>query len=149
MAFLLPALGTVARFALPMLGRAIGSLGGIASRAIPRIASIGKSVLPRALSAIGKVQAGVEMGKAIGKSAREAIGSVNPEFGKKIDQAYNQKLIGGMSTADLVNHGQNVLNQSKDIAQNAKNLLANKLPDLRVDKSAPSSNYNSANYNYT
>jgi len=114
-----------------LAGRFLPALTGLASRAIPamtRAIAVGKNIVPRVLGAVGKVQNMINTGRAVGKAVKGAVDNVAPEVGKKMDDAYNRKLVGGMSISDVLEKGQKGLANATGLANNAKQILANIAP---------------------
>jgi len=109
----------------------IPAVAGLASRAVPAITrgiAVGKSLLPKVVGAVGKVSNMISQGKAVGKAVKGAVDAVAPEMGKKIDEAYNRKVVGGMSVADVLEKGEKGLATATGLANSAKQVLANVVP---------------------
>ncbi len=115
----------------PLMGlasRALPAIAGLASRAVPaltRAVAVGKSVLPRVANAIGKGQQMYNTAKAIGKGAHQAIKVVSPDAGKRLEDAYNRKVVGGLSVSDVVERGQKGLAGATGLTNSAKGIFAN------------------------
>jgi hypothetical protein len=115
-------------FLANLASKFIPAITGLASRAIPavtRAVAVGKKIVPRVIGAVGKAQNALHTAKNIGKTARGIVGNISPELGKKIDETYNKKMIGGKSLGDLVESSDRGLGQVKDVADKAKAVLAN------------------------
>lgn len=110
------------------MARFIPAIAGMASRAIPAITSafaVGKRVLPTVISAVGKAQAALSTAKAVGKGVKEVGKVVAPELTQKVEDAYNSKIGGKASIADIVNTGEKGLSTASNIANKAKAVFAN------------------------
>jgi phage-related protein len=114
-----------------MAGKFLPAITGLASRAVPMVSkaiAVGKNIVPKVLGAVGKVQNAINTAKAVGKVAKGAVDTVAPEIGKKIDDAYNRKIVGGMSVGDVLEKGEKGLAQASGVANQAKAILANVAP---------------------
>jgi hypothetical protein len=113
-------------------------LGRILSTAISagsKIASgashaVGKAsgFVTRMGSAVGKASQAFNKAKSVGKQAKGILNAISPEAGKAVDDLYNQKVIGNMSLANIVEHGDKGLANATGLADKAKLLLANLTP---------------------
>ena len=115
-------------FLLNMASKFLPAIAGLASRAMPAITSafaVGKRVLPQVLGAVGKAQQIASKVSAVGKVARDIGSAVAPELTKKVENAYNSKIIGNNSIGDILEKGQKGLVSAAGVADKAKELLAN------------------------
>jgi len=115
-------------FLASLASKFIPTLFGLGSKILPAVSkavAVGKAVIPKVASAVGKVANGIATAKAVGKAVKGAVGSVAPEATKKVEEAYNKKIIGGRSLGDLVESGERGIGKVKDVADRAKAVMAN------------------------
>ena len=118
-------------FLLNMASKFLPAIGALASRAMPAMTSafaVGKRFLPQVLGAVGKAQNLAQRATAVGKTIQNIGSIVNPELTKKIENAYNSKIIRNNSIGDILEKGQKGLATAVGVADKAKELLANISP---------------------
>lgn len=115
-------------FLLNMASKFLPAIGALASRAMPAITSafaVGKRILPQVVGAVGKAQHFAQKANAIGKVVHNIGSAVAPELTKKVENAYNSKIVGNNSIGDILEKGQKGLATAAGVADKAKELLAN------------------------
>lgn len=115
-------------FLFNMASKFLPAIAGLASRAMPYItsaAAVGKRVLPQVIGAVGKAQNLAQRAVAVGKTVRNYGNLVAPELTKRVENAYNSKIIGNNSIGDILEKGQKGLVSAAGVADKAKELLAN------------------------
>jgi hypothetical protein len=115
-------------FLFNMASKFLPAIAGLASRAMPAITSafaVGKRVLPQVLGAVGKAQQIAQKASAVGKTIQNIGSVVAPELTKKVENAYNSKIVGNNSIGDILEKGQKGLATAVGVADKAKELLAN------------------------
>jgi hypothetical protein len=118
-------------FLLNMASKFLPAIGAIASRAMPAISSafaVGKKFLPKIIGAVGKAQHLAQQATAVGKTIHNVGSAVAPELTKKVENAYNSKIVGNNSIGDILEKGQKGLATAVGVADKAKELLANMPP---------------------
>tara|TARA_R110000868_G_scaffold169262_1_gene404222 strand:+ start:1980 stop:2327 length:348 start_codon:yes stop_codon:yes gene_type:complete len=114
-----------------MASKFLPAVAGLASRAMPYLSSafaVGKRVLPQVIGAVGKAQHMAQQASAVGKSLHNVGSAIAPELTKKVENAYNSKIIGNNSIGDILEKGQKGLATAVGVADKAKELLANMPP---------------------
>ena len=90
-------------------------------------------VLPKVIGAVGKAQQIAEKVNNGVKIAKQIGSAVAPEIVKKVENAYNSKIIGNTSIGDILEKGQKGLASAAGVSDKAKELLANIPPaDIKV-----------------
>jgi hypothetical protein len=115
-------------FLLNMASKFLPAIGALASRAMPAITSafsVGKRILPQVIGAVGKAQNIANKVTAVGKTIHNIGSAVAPELTKKVENAYNSKIIANNSIGDILEKGQKGLATASGVADKAKELLAN------------------------
>ena len=118
-------------FLLNMASKFLPAIGALASRAMPAITSafaVGKRILPQIVGAVGKAKQIANKVSAVGKVAKDIGSAVAPELTKKVENAYNSKIVGNNSIGDILEKGQKGLATAAGVADKAKELLANIAP---------------------
>jgi hypothetical protein len=115
-------------FLVNMASKFLPAIGALASKVMPSVTSafaVGKKVLPQIVGAVGKVQHAAEKVIGVGKVAKQIATAVAPEITKKVENAYNSKIVGNNSIGDILEKGQKGLASASGVANQAKELLAN------------------------
>jgi hypothetical protein len=84
--------------------------------------------LPQVVGAVGKAQHIANKVSAVGKVVHNIGSAVAPEITKKVENAYNSKIVGNNSIGDILEKGQKGLATAAGVADKAKELLANIAP---------------------
>ena len=115
-------------FLFNMASKFLPAIAGMASKAIPALSSafaVGKRYVPQIIGAVGKAQNMVNKAITVGKAIHNVAQTVAPEQVRKVENAYNSKIIRGNSIGDILEKGQKGLATAAGVADQAKALLAN------------------------